>query len=125
MQDEVINGSCLCGTVRFVLSAPPTEILHCHCSMCRKAHGAVFATFARVAHADFSIVQGNDALVSYRSSPEARRTFCTICGSTLQFIRDGHDTFGLSISAIDTTLEPREVREYHTESMIEWLARTG
>lgn len=125
MQADILEGSCLCGTVRFELSAPPTELMHCHCRMCQKAHGAVFATFGRVAHAAFSVVQGADSLASYRSSPQARRTFCRVCGSMLQFIRDGSETFGLVVSALDVSLEPAPIRELHKESKIAWLARTG
>lgn len=125
MQAEILEGSCLCGAVRFELTAPPTELMHCHCRMCQKAHGAMFATFARFPHAALRITEGKDAMASYRSSDEARRTFCNTCGSTLQFIRDGRETFGLAVSALDTPLEPAPIREVHTESKIAWLARTG
>ena len=37
-----IQGSCLCGTVRYEIGAPFTAMLSCHCSMCRKHHGAPF-----------------------------------------------------------------------------------
>ena len=39
----MIKGSCLCGTVQWRLDPPFGEMSHCHCSMCRKAHGAAFA----------------------------------------------------------------------------------
>src|SRR5207249_145423 len=38
-----VGGSCLCGDVAFEL-VPGDWMGHCHCSMCRKAHGAAFAT---------------------------------------------------------------------------------
>ena len=45
----MIHGSCLCGKVRFELDGAPQFINHCHCSMCRKVHGAAFGSFL---HAD-------------------------------------------------------------------------
>ena len=114
------EGSCLCGAVRFELSAPPTELVHCHCRMCQKGHGAAYATFARVAHSAFAVIRGQDCIGTYRSSDQARRTFCRLCGSTLQFIRDESQTFGLAASAFDTPLGDLPVREYHTDSRMEW-----
>lgn len=124
MEAEIYPGSCLCGAVQFELSGPPLELMHCHCRMCQKAHGAVFATFARVAHDAFTVTRGAEHIATYRSSEVAQRTFCRECGSTLQFIRDGSDTFGLAVSALDRALDPRPIRDIYTESKVDWLAQT-
>lgn len=123
MEAEVYTGSCLCGAVIFEFEGPPSEVLHCHCRMCQKVHGAAYATFARVTHDGFRFIAGEDSVVTYRSSPQACRTFCGTCGSSLQFIRDDSTTFGLAISAIDTPIEPQPVREVYSESKIEWLSQ--
>jgi hypothetical protein len=39
-----IEGSCLCGAATFELKAPTSKFVHCHCSRCRKATGAGYAT---------------------------------------------------------------------------------
>jgi len=121
MSQTLFAGSCLCGAVRFELTGPPSELLHCHCRMCQKAHGASYATFARFAHDEFHVLAGADRITTYRSSDTAQRTFCSICGSTLQFMRDDKPTFGLAVSALDTPLEAQPVRETCTESKIGWL----
>ena len=36
----VIRGSCLCGGIKFEFSGPMSTSSNCHCSMCRKQHGA-------------------------------------------------------------------------------------
>jgi hypothetical protein len=125
MESDLHKASCLCGAVRLELAGQPGEVLHCHCRMCQKAHGAVFATFARFPHEALTLTAGADALASYRSSAEARRTFCRECGSTLQFIRDGAPTFGLAVAALDTPLEPQPIRDVWTESHRDWLTRTS
>jgi len=125
MEAEIHPGSCLCGTVRFELSGPPTDLLHCHCRMCQKAHGAVFATFARVPHEAFRIVAGEAYVACYRSSEHCTRTFCSVCGSSLQFLRDGRGDFGLAVSALDRPPEPQSIRDVCTDTRVAWLTRTG
>jgi len=40
------RGSCLCGAIGFVAALPSKWVAHCHCSRCRRAHGAPFVTWA-------------------------------------------------------------------------------
>lgn len=39
-----MTGGCLCGAVRWASSAPPRDVHHCHCGMCRRWTGGGFAT---------------------------------------------------------------------------------
>src|SRR4051812_38215028 len=79
------NGSCLCGAVRFALEMPSNWVAHCHCSMCRKAHGAPFVTWVSVPRQQLHIVAADAQLSRYASSPPATRSFCRTCGSMLFF----------------------------------------
>ncbi len=45
---NLYRGSCLCGVVRFEVDEFLPQVAHCHCSMCRKFHGAAYATIAGV-----------------------------------------------------------------------------
>jgi hypothetical protein len=98
----MIRGSCLCGSVRYEVRGALGLATHCHCSQCRKAHGAAFGTYARVDWADFRLISGETEIGSWRSSPEVRRTFCKRCGSTLQFIRESRPgSFSLALGTLD------------------------
>src|SRR5262245_48028906 len=77
------KGSCLCGVVRYEVNGPLRHITHCHCSMCRKQHGAAFATYAPVRRERFRIVTGADAIARFPSSSTVSREFCSRCGSSL------------------------------------------
>ena len=99
--DNELRGSCLCGTITYLVRGGIGRISHCHCSMCRKAHGAAFGTYAPVAWKGFEILTGEDSLRRYRSSDHVTRTFCGECGSTLQYIPDGRSGFGLAIGTLD------------------------
>lgn len=83
--DGFANGSCLCGAVRFSIELPPRWVAHCHCSVCRRAHGAGFVTWVGVGKASFSLLSGREQLAVYKSSRRAIRSFCRRCGSTLFF----------------------------------------
>lgn len=79
----MVVGSCLCGTVRYHASGPFDSMMHCHCSMCRKHHGAAFATYVSTRLQAFSWDSGEAALLAYQSSPQAVRNSCSVCGSTV------------------------------------------
>ncbi len=83
---SMIRGSCLCRGVRFEIDGRLGRSSHCHCSMCRKAHGAAFGSYAEARADQFRVVAGEALIARYRSSPGVERTFCSRCGSTLQFI---------------------------------------
>jgi hypothetical protein len=74
------RGSCLCGAVQFE-AGPYDSMVHCHCSMCRKHHGAMFATFLMGGTGSFRWLAGEDAVAVYRSSEKGLRPFCRNCGS--------------------------------------------
>jgi hypothetical protein len=80
-----LSGGCLCGAVRFRAALPAKWVAHCHCSMCRRAHGAGFVTWAGFPAEAVAIEKGSDALHRYRSSAQATRSFCRHCGSMLFF----------------------------------------
>lgn len=83
MQNDQWNGHCLCGAVRFSWRGPSLWCAHCHCSMCRSAHGAAFVTWVGVPEKSFSIDQGQPRW--YASGTGSRRGFCGDCGSSLFF----------------------------------------
>jgi hypothetical protein len=77
----MIQGTCLCGTLRYEIDGPLTSMMNCHCSMCRKQHGAAFATYAVAPLAGFRWIAGEDEVVRYQSSAQGSRAFCRRCGS--------------------------------------------
>jgi len=84
-----IEGRCVCGAVHWSYDAPLTTMLHCHCSVCRKHHGTLFATFVAGPLDTFHWRGGTEKIGTWQSSPQERRTFCSVCGSKLP--RVDHD----------------------------------
>src|SRR5919198_3537468 len=79
----MIHGRCLCGEVAWEAPGPLEFMSHCHCSRCRKSHGAAFATYCMAAVETLRLTRGEDAIVRYESSPGMRRPFCRRCGSVV------------------------------------------
>jgi len=75
-----VRGSCLCRGVAFELT-PGDWMGHCHCSMCRKAHGSAFATHVATKAKSFRWHGGAEHVRRYESSPGTFRAFCKHCGS--------------------------------------------
>ena len=118
----MIRGSCLCGSIRYEIRGPLGPASHCHCSMCRKAHGAAFGTYARVQQGDFALLSGAEDIASYPSSPGIARTFCRKCGSTLQFIRESRlHAFALALGTLDDDPGIRPAMHIHVESKAPWF----
>ena len=83
------EGGCLCGAVRYQIAGTLGDAGNCHCSMCRKAHGAAFGTYASVNPEEFRWVSGGEIVTVYHSSPDGGRCFCPKCGSTLGVVQSG------------------------------------
>lgn len=83
MTGQAVGGGCLCGAIRFRVTLPTLFCAHCHCSMCRRNHGAAYVTWVGVPRAQLALEQGEDALVPYRSSEAGTRKFCGRCGTSL------------------------------------------
>lgn len=79
------RGQCLCGSVKYEVDAIGPRMAHCHCSMCRKFHGAAFATFGEARSEDFRWLEGEALLRDYRADNGTLRRFCSRCGSSLTF----------------------------------------
>lgn len=77
------SGTCLCGDVRWRFDGPIDAMLHCHCSMCRKTHGAAFGSVITVAKDQFEWLSGEDKIVRFGSSANGVREFCPRCGSVV------------------------------------------
>jgi hypothetical protein len=79
--EDVFEGRCLCGEVRFQARGKPKWVLWCHCESCRRHSGAPASVFVSFAHEAVTITSG--AITTYNSSPGVERGFCARCGSTL------------------------------------------
>lgn len=82
----MIQGSCLCGGIRFEIRAATGPVEICHCNRCRKRSGAASLTMVTVLAEDYRLLSGKDLIKSYGApilyaEPAYRSFFCSHCGS--------------------------------------------
>ena len=64
---ERLTGGCLCGAIRYVCATHPIDVHFCHCRLCQKAFGNVFAVFGSLPTTALVFTRGAPQL--YRSTP--------------------------------------------------------
>ena len=93
------DGSCLCGAVRFTVSAPLPAPNACHCTACRK-HSGHYGASVDVPR-DRVQIHDSGALRWFQSSAKVRRGFCGTCGSTLFWDPIFRDWTAIAMGAFD------------------------
>ncbi|MEM8937452.1 MAG: GFA family protein [Pseudomonadota bacterium] len=98
----MIKGRCECGRVSYQANCEISDFSHCHCSQCRRLHGAAFASFAGVETAKFEYLTGEDSIKIYESSSDHERMFCSNCGSNIMVRLENYpDMLYLAMGAIE------------------------
>jgi hypothetical protein len=120
--EKTVRGGCLCGAVRFEVGFPTVFCGHCHCSMCRRAHGAGYVTWFGAARERFRLVNGADRLAHYRSSAHGVRSFCRDCGSTLFCELDSHPgVIDVVLANLDGPIDTPPQGHFYFDDRAPWV----
>ncbi len=117
-----LTGGCLCGAVRYEISAEPMIVLKCHCLVCRKISGAghsPFAAFPRDAVSITGEVKGYDGLAD--SGAHTTHEFCPTCGAPL-FGRNGRmpDLLAVRLGSLDDPNRFTPMMEVYAKRELDW-----
>jgi hypothetical protein len=74
VKNSIATGGCQCGAIRYALYVAPQNSHVCHCRMCQRATGGVFAALAGAPKSEFAWTKGEPAF--FESSNLAKRAFC-------------------------------------------------
>ena len=89
---EGVQGSCLCGSIRFELLGKINGFYFCHCMRCRRSTGSAHASNIFTDPENIRWLTGQELIKRYEL-PEAVRfakQFCIECGSLVPLVnRDG------------------------------------
>jgi len=119
MNASIVTGSCFCGAVRFEIELPTLFCGHCHCSMCRRPHGAAFVTWTAVPPERFRITAGEDDLVRFQSSAQGTRSFCRTCGSQM-FCQTEPEVIDVALAALHGPIDRVPGAHWYYDSRAPW-----
>lgn len=105
--DDILKGSCLCGSVKYEADCDAGSIIHCHCETCRKSHSAAFSSVMPISQKSFKWTGGSELLNHFESSPGKNRYFCSCCGSQLIAERSDAGLVLLRVGCLDTKITDR------------------
>lgn len=121
-QAETARGSCFCQAVRFHLVLPSKWCAHCHCSMCRKIHGAGYVTWVGFEADHFKLDSGEEQLAWFESSPGASRGFCRQCGSSMFFKSERWEgEIHVALGCMDDPIDRKPQAHAFHDSHVAWM----
>jgi hypothetical protein len=114
---QTMTGGCQCGQVRFEAEPPELDAYFCHCRMCQRAMGNIFASFVSLPKANVRWVTREPDY--YASTSFARRGFCRECGTPLSFDYPDSGQMDLTLGAFDDTSPFSFKYHFGVESRVE------
>lgn len=117
--ETTVTGGCQCGAVRYRATAMLDNAHVCHCRMCQKAAGNVFAALVAAPNDALTFTRGQPS--AFRSSAHVERGFCGQCGTPLFFRGTASGRTNLMIGSLDDPASFPVLTEMGMESRIAWL----
>ncbi|WP_343228404.1 GFA family protein [Sphingomonas yunnanensis] len=109
-----MTGGCQCGGVRYAVLVDDDDAYLCHCRMCQRATGGVFAALKQVSRAALRWTTREPDRRA--SSAIAQRGFCRDCGTPLTYEGNGADQLDLTVGSFDDARRLRPVGHFGVES---------
>jgi hypothetical protein len=107
--------------VQIQISGEISDIIHCHCSLCRKNSGTAFATNGFINAADFEIISGEDNLSIFSFKPGRNRHFCSNCGSPVYSSNEQEPLrYRIRLGILDTDIIERPSSHNFVSSKANW-----
>ena len=121
MSEPFLTGGCLCGGVRFEVTAPPVSAGYCHCTRCQRRTGTAASVNARLAPGTLRVVAGEELVRAFRPPDGAIKEFCSQCGSALwSRVRDDPDSVSVRFGAFDGDPGIRPAERQFVASAAPW-----
>ncbi len=116
----MITGGCFCDGVRYRIEGSLCAARACHCSRCRKAFSGASSAYAELGPGSaFTWIRGHELLREYSSAKGWALAFCSVCGSTLCGLFEGH-VHGVTLGCVDGDPGVRIERHIFVGSKAPW-----
>ena len=124
MNKDRIQGSCLCGCIRFSFSLPHVQFKYCHCESCRKTTGSSNAANILVPPPQFHWQDGESLISRFTDSvanPGFRRWSCSRCGGPVPRLNRTDEFMVVPAGLLDSKLPIRPERSIFWSERADWL----
>jgi len=119
-----LEGSCLCGRVRYRATPDHRDGYYCHCRMCQLAFGNTRAAYFNLRKSEVQWL--TEPPRHFASSKIARRGFCPHCGTPLSFEFLDSERMDLAVGSLDDPSAIKPTAHFAVESRIAaWHAPDG
>ncbi len=127
MTEETINGSCLCGEVKYEATGNLGIFQYCHCSRCQKFTGSAHASNLFVAEEKFNWLAGTDWVGRFEPADTKyfATSFCRQCGSSLPWLSKGGKTMIIPAGTLDSDPVIRPIQNIFYGSRAMWYHPVG
>jgi len=114
-------GSCLCGAIKVELLGSIEDIIHCHCSLCRKNSGTAYATNGFVNASEFRVIDPHKKLATYEFKPGKNRHFCSVCASPVYSSNsEKPDKLRIRLGILDSDITEKPLSHNFVTSKANW-----
>jgi hypothetical protein len=98
-----LTGGCLCGRVRYEVTAPFVSASYCHCTRCQRRTGTAASPQARTEPGALRVLQGEELVREWVPPDEGwAKCFCSACGGALwSKSRDTPPVFSVRLGSVD------------------------
>jgi hypothetical protein len=122
--DEILEGGCQCGNVRYRIAGAPLTLYACHCTDCQKQSASAFGLSVWVKRSDLEILSG-EPLFWKRPTDSGNTTHCASCpncGSRLYHApSDDPGIYSLKGGSLDDISSLSPVGHIWTLSKLPWV----
>jgi hypothetical protein len=117
--DITVTGGCQCGAVRYRATQMLDNAHLCHCRMCQKAVGNIFAALVAAPNEALEWIRGTPA--AFRSSEHVDRGFCAACGTPLYYRNLKGSRTNLTLGSLDDPAAFPPTTQMGSEARMPWF----
>jgi hypothetical protein len=126
MSEDVLEGGCACGAVRYRARGEPIFVNNCHCTLCQRQTGSTSVVNAFYESDRVELLSGELASVTLPAGSGKPHEIvrCAACGSALwsHYPRMGKLGMGIRVGTLDKPGAVRPDAVVHVASKMPWVA---
>jgi hypothetical protein len=96
-----MNGSCLCGSVKFEINTEILRMYQCHCEQCRKQTGTGSSCGSVVTNDRFVWISGETKIKKWEKDSGFTSHFCSNCGSSVPNKFRGQELYWIPVGLVE------------------------